>query len=98
MVNVTILKEFFVNQSKLFKPMTIILDPIYFVRKEILSKSDMVRLYFSRQIPSGKLFIEFDGILNDNLQGFYKTKCFNRNGLLEYAACTQFEVILVIKK
>ena len=60
---------------------------------EAFTKAELVMIYFPKNInSSGKLFIEFDGILNDSLQGFYKIRCLNRNGLPEYAACTQFEV------
>jgi len=65
---------------------------------EILKKDELVRFYFEKKLNgTGKLYIEFHGFLNESLQGFYKTKCLNRNGLVEYAACTQFEVEYIKK-
>ncbi len=59
----------------------------------MLKRVGLVRFYFNKKLHGkGKLSIEFHGFLNESLQGFYKTKCLNRNGFVEYAACTQFEV------
>lgn len=74
---------------------------IFFFSKEInysklktIKNSESVEIYFSQKLPSGRnyLKIKFDGVLNDNLDGFYKTKCLNRNGENCIAAVTQFEV------
>jgi len=62
---------------------------------DINKENETVLIYLTRnlQIGSGKLLIEFEGVLNQNLQGFYITKCMNRQGIIENAACSQFEVL-----
>lgn len=49
-----------------------------------LEQEEILIIYFKNKISSetGKLTIEFDGVLNETLQGFYKTKCVNRDGTL----------------
>ncbi|CAM6002994.1 unnamed protein product, partial [Sphagnum balticum] len=55
-------------------------------------ENETLKIHFESelQIGNGKLTIEFSGIIGDNVRGFYKTKCLNRNGP-GYAAVTQFE-------
>jgi hypothetical protein len=68
------------------------------VKKFDLNKeNETVLIYFTRKLDtgSGKLHIEFEGVLNQNLQGFYITKCMNRQGVIENAACSQFEVLTI---
>jgi puromycin-sensitive aminopeptidase len=45
-------------------------------------------------LPIGlaKLKIKFEGILNDKLKGFYRSKYLHPSGQEKYAATTQFEV------
>ena len=43
------------------------------------------------QVGAGKLSIEFDGIIQESSNGFYKTKCLSRDGSVRFAAATQFE-------
>ncbi|CAF0941248.1 unnamed protein product [Brachionus calyciflorus] len=54
---------------------------------------ESVDIYFLQKLPSGRGFlnIDFNGVLNDNLVGFYKTKCLKENGESCIAAVTQFE-------
>lgn len=40
----------------------------------------------------GKLFLEFTGVLNDKMKGFYRSKYMSLAGEERYAAVTQFEV------
>jgi aminopeptidase 2 len=65
-----------------------------FDRIQVVKEKDTVKIFFSEDIKTGrgKLTIEFSGQLNENLNGFYKTRCMNRNGTMGYAAVTQFEV------
>jgi len=66
-----------------------------FKRIEVVKEKDTVKIFFPEDLPKclGNLRIEFSGNLNENLNGFYKTRCMNRNGNIGYAAVTQFEVI-----
>ncbi|RNA29937.1 puromycin-sensitive aminopeptidase [Brachionus plicatilis] len=54
---------------------------------------ESVDICFARKISKGISFlkINFEGILNENLTGFYKTKCLDNNGHELIAAVTQFE-------
>ncbi len=56
--------------------------------------NESVRIYFKEKINSGQgiLRIKFEGILNENSTGFYKTRCALRDGTAGFAAVTQFEV------
>lgn len=65
------------------------------LEKKIESKqNESVRLYFKSIIEpgNGRLQIDYVGTLNDNLQGFYKTRCINKDLSRGLAAVTQFEV------
>ncbi len=70
-----------------------------FDRIETNKRNESVRIHFKNTFPIGigKLQIEYIGILNENLQGFYKTKCLNRDATMGYAAVTQFEVRISLK-
>ena len=48
---------------------------------------------FDREIPSGEatLFMNFTGVLNDQLRGFYRSQYTNPEGIEQYLATTQFE-------
>ena len=50
-------------------------------------------LDFTNPIPSGKgqLVIQFTGILNDKLRGFYRSQYLDQQGNTQYLATTQFE-------
>ena len=64
--------------------------------KRVKSKqNESVRLYFETKLEkgTGQIRIDYQGSLNENLQGFYKTRCINRDLTRGYAAMTQFEVI-----
>lgn len=68
--------------------------------KIIIAKNcESIDICFPKKIPKGTsiLKIEFIGILNDNLVGFYKTKCLDKNGRECTAAVTQFEVFCLLK-
>lgn len=67
-----------------------------FERIETNQVNESIRIYFDQSIKpgSGALSIDFDGELNQNLSGFYRSKCTSRDGKLETAAVTQFEVII----
>lgn len=56
-------------------------------------RNESVRLYFESVIQkgTGKIKIDYTGNLNENLQGFYKTRCIQRDLTRGYAAMTQFE-------
>ncbi len=55
-------------------------------------KSETATFYFKELIPFGKvkISITFSGIINENLQGFYRSK-YILNGKTKYLATTQFE-------
>ncbi|OGF77731.1 hypothetical protein A3I27_03580 [Candidatus Giovannonibacteria bacterium RIFCSPLOWO2_02_FULL_43_11b] len=55
-------------------------------------KSESVIFEFAKKIPRGRgeLDIYFNGILNDKMRGFYRSK-YELNGREEYIATTQFE-------
>lgn len=48
------------------------------------------------KVGSGKLHVNFTGLLNDKLKGFYRSKYVHPSGEERYAATTQFEVILYL--
>jgi hypothetical protein len=70
-------------------------DKLSFDRSETVKINESVRLYFTEKVKAGqaKLSIKFTGTLNENLSGFYKTKCTFRDGTCGFAAVTQFEVL-----
>ena len=55
--------------------------------------SEVATIYFGQSLPlgKGKLHIDFTGILNDKLTGFYRSKYIHPNGETCYTATTQFE-------
>lgn len=63
-------------------------------RTEISKVNESVKIYFERSLEFGigKLSIEFDGLINENSNGFYKTKCLLKDDSFGFAAATQFEV------
>jgi hypothetical protein len=67
-----------------------------FDRFEVVEINESVKIYFSQKVsPSfGVLKIKFDGTLNENSTGFYKTRCSLRDGSTGFAAVTQFEVFI----
>ncbi|KAI9270229.1 peptidase family M1-domain-containing protein [Helicostylum pulchrum] len=75
---------------------------IIFVRNISLSaidiqfdnKTDQVSLTFGETLVKGsnvQLLIEFQGVLNDHMSGFYRSSFKNSNGSTSYLATTQFE-------
>ncbi len=56
-------------------------------------ESELATLTFPQAINvgAGKLHIDFTGLLNDKLKGFYRSKYRHPNGEERYAATTQFE-------
>ena len=56
---------------------------------------EIATITFEKALKSGKaqLIIDFTGILNDRLKGFYRCKYTHPSGEVRYAASTQFEVI-----
>src|SRR3990167_2625020 len=56
------------------------------------NKNEKLNIYLSRELHPGeyKLFIEFEGILNDKLAGFYRSR-YQVDGKEKYLATTQFE-------
>jgi len=57
------------------------------------AEAEKLTLTFAEAIPVGKcaIEIEFVGIHNDNMKGFYRTKSKNQEGVEEYSFVTQFE-------
>eukprot|EP01116_Phalansterium_solitarium_P017074 TRINITY_DN4120_c0_g1_i1.p1 TRINITY_DN4120_c0_g1~~TRINITY_DN4120_c0_g1_i1.p1 ORF type:complete len:889 (-),score=315.99 TRINITY_DN4120_c0_g1_i1:342-3008(-) len=56
--------------------------------------NDMLTLSFGQPLPLGAgatLTMAFDGILNDNMAGFYRSKYSTLDGEQRYAATTQFQ-------
>src|SRR3989338_2465457 len=55
-------------------------------------KSETVTFYLSKQLPKGKakLKLNFTGILNDKMRGFYRSR-YEVNGQARHLAVTQFE-------
>ena len=59
-------------------------------------KSFVTTTTFSKEIPKGnstKLHIKFDGVLNDQLAGFYRSSYRDDNNNIHYIATTQFEAV-----
>lgn len=56
-------------------------------------ESELATLTFPQalNVGAGKLHIDFTGLLNDKLKGFYRSKYRHPNGEERYAATTQFE-------
>ena len=56
------------------------------------AEAEKLTLTFAEAIPVGKcaIEIEFVGIHNDNMKGFYRTKSKNQEGVEEYSFVTQF--------
>ena len=57
------------------------------------TESETCTLDFTNSIPSGngQLVIQFTGILNDKLRGFYRSQYVDQEGNTQYLATTQFE-------
>src|ERR1700751_1095028 len=54
-------------------------------------KKESVTFHFGRKLSgSASLRIEYDGVLNDRMHGFYRTS-YSVNGVRKYGAATQFE-------
>ena len=60
---------------------------------ELNEESEVATIRFAEplQVGTGKLHIDFAGILNDKLKGFYRSKYVHPSGEERYAATTQFE-------
>src|SRR2546422_9239537 len=60
---------------------------------ELLKPAERLRLTFAKSIPKGTatLHLVFDGTLNDELAGFYRSRYTMENGVEGYMAATQFE-------
>src|SRR3989454_2667412 len=60
---------------------------------ELLKPAERLRLTFAKSIPKGTatLHLVFDGTLNDELAGFYRSRYTMENGSEGYMAATQFE-------
>lgn len=56
-------------------------------------ESEVATIKFSEplKVGTGKLHINYTGILNDKLKGFYRSKYVHPSGEVRYAATTQFE-------
>lgn len=75
----------------------------YFIRLEIvkviqiekskINESVIFVLEKPIEIGTAKLSIEFDGVINESSNGFYKNKCLSRDGNVIFSAATQFEVL-----
>ncbi|CAG8584761.1 4647_t:CDS:10 [Funneliformis caledonium] len=58
------------------------------------AQEETVTLTFPQEFPSGttvSLYIEFTGILNDKMVGFYRSSYKDKSGNTKYMATTQFE-------
>ena len=55
--------------------------------------AETVALSFDRPVPAGSasLSVEFTGILNDQLRGFYRSQYTDARGATRHLATTQFE-------
>ncbi len=62
-------------------------------RVELNEESEVATITFadSLALGTGRLHIEFNGLLNDKLKGFYRSKYIHPSGEERYAATTQFE-------
>ena len=60
---------------------------------QLCEESEVATITFDQtlKIGKGKLHIDFTGILNDKLKGFYRSKYVHPSGETRYAATTQFE-------
>lgn len=59
---------------------------------ELDEEAEKLTLTFPTALPVGNhvIEIEFVGIHNDNMKGFYRTKSKNQDGVEEYSFVTQF--------
>lgn len=57
-------------------------------------ENEVATIVFGETLNAGtaKLYIDYTGLLNDKLKGFYRSKYTHPNGEEKYAATTQFEV------
>ncbi len=62
------------------------------IRVELNEESELATITFadSLALGTGRLHIEFTGLLNDKLKGFYRTKYTHPSGEERYSATTQF--------
>ncbi|XP_053994553.1 puromycin-sensitive aminopeptidase isoform X1 [Hylaeus volcanicus] len=61
---------------------------------EVSTSEETVTLVLGRNLPTGKcgfLQLEFAGMMNDKMKGFYRSKYLGKNKEVKYAAVTQFE-------
>lgn len=61
---------------------------------EYVQSQEIVKLTFSKNLKitdNAAIHMEFTGILNDKMKGFYRSKYFDENGKERFAAVTQFE-------
>jgi puromycin-sensitive aminopeptidase len=60
---------------------------------DLCEESELATINFSEklQVGTGKLHINYTGLLNDKLKGFYRSKYVHPSGEARYAATTQFE-------
>ena len=58
------------------------------------AEEERVQLEFPSDLATGEatLLLQYTGILNDQMRGFYRSKYTDPNGKEKYAATTQFEV------
>lgn len=59
-----------------------------------VQSQEIVNLHFNKGLnisTDSMIFIEFTGILNDKMKGFYRSKYFDQDGKERFAAVTQFE-------
>ena len=63
---------------------------------ELCEEKELATITFDEalKVGDGKLHIDYTGVLNDKLKGFYRSKYIHPSGEERYAATTQFEVIL----
>ena len=55
-------------------------------------KNELLTITIPRKIThTAKIFIDYTGILNDRLVGFYRSQYKDKNGKIKYIATTQFE-------
>jgi puromycin-sensitive aminopeptidase len=57
-------------------------------------EKELATIVFGETINKGtaKLYIDYIGLLNDKLKGFYRSKYMHSSGEERYSASTQFEV------
>ena len=87
------------NIFTFLKTLVFLLDQLVLKRIEKVRVNNSVKIYFNEKLNAGegRLKIEFDGILNESLNGFYRIKCPYRDGSVGNAAVTQFEVCSINK-